>query len=233
MQKIKYSRTFNFPWSESNSSDDVWLKDCKQFEGRYVVMTEKMDGECTTVYPDGTTHARSVDSLHHPSRSMIKQYAAEWAYKIPTGHRICGENVYAYHSIFYTELPSYFLVFGIYDEKNRCISWERTVKMCEVLGLHTVPIIYQGIWDEAAIRNAWVGNGRYPTFESKNPDSVDLNFPQDFIPCKAEGYVVRLQDQFHYDDFKTSCAKYVRAEHVKTNSHWMERKPFPNLLAVS
>jgi hypothetical protein len=35
-----------------------------------------------------------------------------------------------------------------------------------------------------------------------------------------EGYVVRLADSFEYRNFKTSVAKYVRANHVTENSHW-------------
>ena len=31
-----------------------------------------MDGENSTIYPDGYTHARSIDSAHHPSRSHLK-----------------------------------------------------------------------------------------------------------------------------------------------------------------
>lgn len=36
-----------------------------------VVITEKMDGENTTLYRDGL-HARSLDSRHHPSRNWVK-----------------------------------------------------------------------------------------------------------------------------------------------------------------
>ncbi len=38
---------------------------------------------------------------------------------------------------------------------------------------------------------------------------------------KHEGFVVRLKDSFDYKDFNKSGAKYVRANHVTTNSHWM------------
>jgi hypothetical protein len=233
MKRTKYPRTFNLPWSESNSSDDVWWKDCSLFEGREVVVTEKQDGECTSVYPDGHVHARSIDSHHHPSRSWVKQLAGQIAHDIPQGCRICGENLYAYHSIFYTGLPSYFLVYGVYDG-DRCLSWAETEEVCELLGLCTVPVIYKGLWDEKLIRDLWTGKGAYPTYEGR--DCFGLlrpKFPDDFSPCVAEGYVVRLADSFPYSEFSKSCAKYVRAEHVKTSSHWMERAPIPNLLKVT
>lgn len=42
------------------------------FLGQEVVVTEKIDGENTTMYPDHI-HARSLDSNHHPSRNIVKQ----------------------------------------------------------------------------------------------------------------------------------------------------------------
>ena len=49
MSRTKYPRTMNFPWSQSNSSDDVWWEESSWFDGKLVVVTEKMDGEGTTI----------------------------------------------------------------------------------------------------------------------------------------------------------------------------------------
>ena len=228
LKRYKYSRSFHLPWSESSTSDDVWWKDCKLFEGKEVVVTEKIDGECTSVYSDGHVHARSVDTDHHPSRSWVKKFAGQFAHDIPFNMRVCGENVFAYHSIFYTDLPSYFLVFGIYEGDN-CLSWPDTEAWCELLGLNTVPVIYRGIWDEKLIREKWVGKGAFPTYSSSVPIP---KFPDDFKPCSAEGYVVRLSSSFKTSDFSKSLAKMVRENHVQTDAHWMERKVIPNLLAI-
>lgn len=227
MDRIKHARTFNLPWSGSESSDDCWLEDCSIFENREVVVTEKIDGENTSIYADAHVHARSVETTHHPSRSWIKQLAAEFAYDLPFDWRICGENVYAWHSILYTELPSYFFVFGVYDENNFCLSWPQIEELCELLKLTTVPVIYRGVWDEKAIRDLWQGKGAFPTFGTKKDRPT---FPEDFEPCEAEGYVVRLANSFHYSNFRTSCAKYVRPNHVQTDENWMLRPVFPNKL---
>ncbi|MGY5343347.1 RNA ligase family protein [Paenibacillus glucanolyticus] len=37
-------------------------------------------------------------------------------YRIPEGYRICAENVYAKHSLLYSALPSYFLLFSVWKE---------------------------------------------------------------------------------------------------------------------
>lgn len=225
--RTKYPRTFQLPFSESNSSDDVWWKNCDNFVGKEVVVSEKLDGENTTIYRDGFVHARSVDSSHHPSRSLIKQTASEMYFNIPEGLRLCGENLFAYHSIFYTDLPSLFMAFSMYDG-NRCLSWDDTTEYAALLGLEMVPVLYRGLWDEKLIRGLWTGKGTYPTYES---DVVfDPKFPEDFRPCHAEGYVVRVVDSFDYERFPVCAAKWVRANHVRTDSHWMERPPVRNLL---
>lgn len=222
---IKYPRTFNLPWSRSNSSDDVWWKNCDAFEGKEVVVTAKLDGEGSSLYSDHM-HARSVDSKHHPSRAWLKRLHASITHQIPLGLRVCGENLYAWHSIFYTNLPTYFFVFGIYDEE-RCLSWQHTLDYCASLGLQTVPVLYHGMWDESRIRDL-AEVETFPTYEAitENPQ-----WPKGFRPTKPEGYVVRLADSFPYEEFKNCCAKYVRENHVQTPQNWMQRKVLPNLLA--
>ncbi|KAI9549473.1 hypothetical protein GHT06_001873 [Daphnia sinensis] len=54
------------PFSKTLSSDDKFLKDFALLEDNEVVATIKMDGENTTGYPDGYSHARSIDSKGHP-----------------------------------------------------------------------------------------------------------------------------------------------------------------------
>jgi len=231
MEYTKYPRTMNFPWSNSTSSDDVWWEDSSALDGKEVVMTEKIDGECTTIYPDGHVHARSIDTNHHASRSWVKSLAAGISYRMPKGLRICGENVFAWHSIFYADLSNYFFVYGMYDENNRCLSWSDTETWCAELALHTVPVIWRGIWDEDHVKSLWQGEGAFPTFASKiDPADGQPTYPKDFEPCDAEGYVVRPTNSFPYDQFKERCAKFVRPNHVQTASNWMTRSVIRNLL---
>lgn len=193
---MKYPRTPHLPWSPGVSSDDVRILDTAIFQGREVVVTEKMDGENTTLYSDHI-HARSLDSRHHPSRDWVKQWHAGIAYSIPSDWRICGENLYAQHSVVYRQLASYFYGFSVWNDQNICLSWADTEEWFALLGIHPVPVLYQGIWDEAAVRALKVETGA------------------------VEGYVVRLADAFSYEDFKCSVAKWVRPNHVQTDQHWM------------
>lgn len=196
MKYIKYPRTFHLPWSEGCTSDDKKLDNINNFAGKDVVVTEKMDGENTTIYKD-YCHARSIDSKSHWTRSWVKALQSEIGWEIPDGWRICGENLYGEHSIKYDSLSSFFNVFSIWNEKNECLSWEDTSDLSSLLKLDLVPVLYRGIFNEDLIKGI----------------SLDEN--------KQEGYVVRLDESFDYSDFSKSVAKYVRKNHVQTDVHWM------------
>ena len=209
MGQVKYPRTHHLPWSEAVTSDDKVCQSLNHFKGREVVVTEKMDGENTTLYKDGI-HARSLDSKGGEDRAWVKQFWSHIRNDIPQGWRICGENLWARHSVSYTDLKSYFYGFSIWDEYNNALSWGDTLEYFELLDVTPVPVLYTGTWNEAVIKNLH--------------DSMDLE--------SAEGYVVRLADSFHYDSFGTSVAKFVRKGHVQTDKHWRSQAFVPNKLST-
>lgn len=210
--KQKYPRTLHLPWSPGATSDDKILPNTDCFKGKRVIITEKMDGENSTLAQD-YYHARSLDSRDHPSRSWIKAFHASIAHEIPEGWRICGENLFAQHSIKYDNLRSYFYCFSIWDN-DRCLSWEDTVDYCELLGVEMVPVLHKPfIWDN-------IGS----PYWLSDPDVLNLD------TVKQEGYVVRNADSFYLDDFSKNVAKWVRGGHVQTDEHWMHQAIIPNNL---
>jgi hypothetical protein len=194
---VKYPRTHHVPWSENMNEDDRVMEDTGIFKNKRVIVTEKMDGENTTLYSD-YIHARSVNSRPHESQTWVKQFRSQIGHDIPKGWRICGENLYAKHSIHYEDLPSYFMGFSIWNEANYCLDWPETVWWFEALGITPVPVIFDGIYDEQKIRALW---------------------SQDKW-AKSEGYVVRLASCFSYRDFRYSVGKFVRKNHIQTVQHW-------------
>ena len=206
--RVKYPRTYHLPWSENMSDDDRMVKSLEAFVGKEVVVTVKMDGENTTMYSD-YIHARSVDGRSHPSRDWVKNFHSRIAHDIPQDWRLCGENLYAEHSIRYEGLKSYFMGFSIWDDRNVCLGWDNTLEWFELLGVEPVTTLYRGTFDETLIRGI---KGDWSTME---------------------GYVLRLADSFSYRDFRRSVAKYVRKDHIRTVKHWMHGQPIvPNGLAV-
>lgn len=208
MNKYRYPRTLHFPFSSSRTSDDKVLTTIDHFLEKEVVVTLKMDGENTSLYRDGY-HARSLDSRHHPSRDWLKAFHATFGFDIPEGWRVCGENLYAQHSIAYKALPSYFMGFSVWTDENVALSWDDSLEFFELLGIEPVPTLYRGVFDEAKLRT----------------------LANDMDTKHNEGFVVRLAGAIRYPDFAKSSAKWVRAKHVQTDEHWMRSLLTPNQLS--
>ena len=203
----KHPRMPHLPWSPGRTKDDRVLDSVDHFNGIQVVATIKMDGENTTLYRNHI-HARSMDSRDHESRHWVKAFHNNIRIFIPYEWRICGENLYAKHSIHYKGLPSYFLVFSVWNENNMCLSWEETELFCSKLGLEMVQELFRGIWKPAM------------------QEAMDkLSYIKGH-----EGYVIRSAGEFHYDDFEMNVAKYVRENHVQTDKHWMHSELVKNEL---
>jgi hypothetical protein len=208
--KYKYPRTPHLPWSEGASSDDKRLPDTSIFEGEFVVITEKMDGENTTMYRD-SVHARSLDSRGGEDRDWVKAFWAGIRYNIPEGWRVCGENLWARHSISYEGLRSFFYGFSIWDENNKCLPWYIAKELFEELGITPVKVLYEGEWNEELVKQL--------------TRTLDTE--------KTEGLVVAVEQcgGFHYRDFDKNVAKWVRKGHVQTEKHWRHSAIVPNSLA--
>jgi hypothetical protein len=110
-----------------------------------------LDGESTSLYHDHL-HARSLDSLGHPSQSKVRQFHATVRGMIPEGWRVVVENCAAVHTYRYEHLASLFPVTAIWNERNEWLHWDEVTLYAEALGLPTAPVLYRGSYDEAAVR---------------------------------------------------------------------------------
>ncbi|MEU9161838.1 RNA ligase family protein [Streptomyces sp. NPDC048424] len=200
--RTHYPRTPHLPWSPGASADDVRAVGLEGLAGREVVVTEKLDGENTTLYADGL-HARSLDSAHHPSRAWVKGLQGRIGPGIPAGWRVCGENLYARHSIPYEDLDSWFYGFSVWDG-DHCLDWDRTVRFLRGLGVPAPRVLWRGTFDARTLRKLKLDTAR------------------------EEGYVVRTAAGFAREDFGRCVAKWVRGGHVQTDTHWMFAEVVPN-----
>lgn len=210
--RYKYPRTYHLPFSQGVHSDDKLIETLDFFQGKEVIVSEKLDGENTTLGRN-YFHARSLDSPYNYTRSWIKQLHSMMAHEIPEDWRFCGENVAYYHSIEYKNLESFFYLFSIWDDKNYCLSWDDMMQWAEILDLATPHVFYRGTFDLDYLKNL-----------AKNFDVEN-----------KEGFTVRLAQGFHYNDFDKCLTKWVRKDHVQPSSdgkeeHWLKRT-YPNELA--
>lgn len=201
---VKYPRTMHLPWSASVPEDDRVLSSMGAFEGKRVVVTEKLDGENTSMYFDHI-HARSLETEDHSSRHWVKNFWNSIRADIPEDYHVCGENMFAKHSILYESLESYFYGFSVW-QKTTCLPWSETLEWFALIGITPVPVLFDGLYNESEIKK--------------------IN--QDYT--KSEGYVIRVADAFNLRDFKNCVGKFVRAGHVQTNQHWKNRKLEKNAL---
>jgi hypothetical protein len=203
----KYGRTFHLPISPGATSDDKIMSSLDRLVVEDLVITEKMDGENTTIHTGGS-HARSPDSRYHPSRDLLKAFAAGISPYLTEGERIVGENLYARHSVAYDALPSYFLGFAwiVGDEVQ---SWDLTLARFEELGIQPVSTLYRGPYS--------------PGLFSELAQTLDLT--------RQEGFVARIAGSFAESDMPTRMGKYVREGHVQSETHWMKAELIPNRLA--
>lgn len=197
LDAIKYPKTMHFDFSDSLQNDDRELETMRGFEKKRVIITEKLDGENASIYND-YYHPRSVIDDGHESRNWLKGNIPNFQYLIPEEWRVCGESMYAEHSIRYDNLDTYFYAFSIWNELNYCLGWDTFVEYCNKWNIQHVPVLYDGIFDYDKIKEIY--------------QSLDFE--------KQEGIVCRVAMLFHYDDFQMYTAKAVRPAHVATDDHW-------------
>lgn len=210
LRYYKYPRTPHLPFSASVASDDKVISDWSYLIGKRVIVSIKMDGENSSLYSD-YMHARSIDGRSHPSRDWLKRFWSTFAHDIPEGWRICGENMFAQHSIRYEDLESYFYGFSVWSDHNVCLDWDETIEWFDLLGVTPVKVLYDG------------------PFELK----VLEKLAKDIDTTVSEGFVGRLAGPIRYSDFQRSFFKWVRPAHVTTESHWMHSEIIPNALKLS
>ncbi|MEL0438144.1 RNA ligase family protein [Phycobacter sp. K97] len=204
----KYGRTFHLPSSPGATSDDKIMTDLSQLlASPEVVATEKMDGENTTIHSGGC-HPRSPDARYHPSRDWMKAFAAGISPQLAKDERIVGEYLYARHSIAYDALPTYFMGFA-WILGDVVQSWEDTQARFAELGITSVPPVYRGPFSIPLIDQ--------------------LVAQMDFD--RQEGFVIRTTAPFSEAQMAARLGKYVRADHVQSDIHWMKAELVKNGLA--
>lgn len=203
---MKYPRIYHIPGSPGTSSDDriLTLEQWQILATSPVVATEKMDGENTTMTSE-KIHARSEDSLDHPSRHYVKALHGAIRSTIAPGWRVVGENLFARHSVAYSDLADWFQVFAVFDPMGNLLSHRNIEEYARQRGLQTVPVL-----------------GEFPS----GREAVEAL--KDFDTDTQEGFVLRTPGVILPKWHEAGVAKWVRAKHVTTGHHWMYQEIIPN-----
>lgn len=200
----KYPRTFHLPWSETIHADDKQIKDVSFLLNRDLTITTKMDGSNVGISFHSLS-TRSGEATDHPSYGLLKQRYNTIKYDIPEDMVFYGEWLYAKHSIEYDNLDDYLMVFAVLNG-NTWMSYKDVVDYSSMLGLSTVPLLVSG----------------YSAGSEAELQEYTTNLARKVIAQGQEGIVLRYSGSF--TDFSKSTAKYVRKNHVQTDTHWKYQK---------
>jgi hypothetical protein len=200
----KYPRTYHLPYSPGTTNDDKISDSVSSLIGIDIVITEKLDGSNSSITKDGVYARSHVDFSKNPWDKEVWNIFHLIKRDLDEDVFLFGENLEGVHSIEYTNLDSYFYIFGIRDN-NIWIPWEKVEEYSYLLDIPTVPVLFKGVVNS----------------EKELKQIVDkLVSEKSELGGEREGIVVRRADMFHNDDFAENVMKCVRKDHVTTDEHW-------------
>jgi hypothetical protein len=201
----KYNRTYHLSWSPGATNDDRISDSVNSLLGKEIVITEKLDGENCGMTDKGVyarSHAAFTTSPW--SREVRSLHKLSVEDELGDGVYLFGENMEGIHSIEYTNLTSYFYIFGVRDN-NIWVPWDKVEEYSYLLDIPTVPVLFRGVVNTEK--------------ELKDLTEKLASQPSELGGLR-EGIVVRSADMFHDDDFAKNVMKWVRKGHVQTDEHW-------------
>jgi hypothetical protein len=184
-----------------------------------------MDGSNAIFDSEGVA-ARNARVATHSSFDMLKSRQSMFP-PLPKNLQFFCEWLYAKHSIHYTgniALYDYLQLFAIYDHHDcEWAGWNEVQDWAERLHILTVPKLS---------RHA---SGGYPGIplrfsSAKVLEQTAAACGKYAIECGHEGIVVRSMYSFPWNEFGENVAKYVRKDHVTTDTHWSHQKLVRNEL---
>jgi hypothetical protein len=156
---LKFPRTPHLEGSRRQPGDEDL--DCISFQeiaGRPLVITEKVDGaNCGIRFTaDGRLLLQSRghyltggerERQFHLLKAWASRYAGELWEILTDRYLLYGEWLYAKHTIYYAELPHYFLEFDLYDtEASAFLDTRRRRAILDPAPfLASVPVLHEGI----------------------------------------------------------------------------------------
>jgi len=245
----KYPRTPHLEGSRLQPGDhDLEQVPLAALRGRYLVVEEKLDGANAGISldADGRLQLQSrghvlVGGAREKHWDLFKRWAAAHgdalAARLGDGLVLYGEWLYAKHTIFYDQLPHYFLEFDIRDPGGTFWSTERRRAHLSGAPVASVPVIWEGICERPDKLPQLVARALYKSEHWRERlrltggplTGVDETDPSDL----AEGLYVKVEDP--KTRTVTGRYKWIRASFltavVESGSHWLARPIVPNQLA--
>lgn len=202
---MKYNRIFHLPFSPGTTSDDRIASDISNLLYKPIVIQEKLDGSNSGICRYGVYARSHGDFSKNPWDIKMWELYEKIKKDIGEDVYLFMENMYGIHSITYSNLKSYYYMFGIRDG-DTWLSFEGVSEISYLLDIPTVPVLYEGTFETEK--------------ELKEKVLELIKEPSRLGSPIMEGCVIRLRDSFTDEEFSNSIFKWVRKGHVKTDEHW-------------
>ncbi len=247
----KYPRTRHIKGSGLQPGDeDLGVVPFQEVAGRFLVVEEKMDGANSAIsfspagelllqsrghYLVGGEREKHFDLL----KAWARRYISELWDVLADRYVLYGEWLYAKHSIFYTDLPHYFLEFDLFDK--RVDVFLSTQRRREVLAgapfVTSVKVVYEGQPPSLTTLTALIGPSHFIAPDAlRRLESLCQERHLDARGVLQEtdqsGLMEGLYIKVEEDGWVQERYKYVRAGFLQTvlnsHSHWLDRPIIPN-----
>ncbi len=256
MSFVSYPRTPHLQGSGIQRGDSNETVPFSTLRGLYCVVEEKVDGANSGFSFDGAgdrwlqsrgSHL-SLDPSIYSERHfrLFKQWVAahsdDLLSRLEDRYVVYGEWMNALHSVYYDDLPHFFLEFDVWDRVEECfMSTTQRRGLLRNLPIASVPVLYRGEVTEEVLRSLH----RPSLFQTENwqetmrkacamvGDDFDRRLPRIFRPRLSEGFYIKVEDG-------SRCIaryKWVDPRFVQTilehNVHWQSQIVVPNMLGVA
>jgi len=248
----KYPRTQHIEGSGLQAGDeDLAVVRFSDLAGKHLVIEEKMDGaNCGISFPQGRLLLQSRghfltggarERQFHLFKGWASRYASELWEMLGDRYVAYGEWCYARHTIFYNDLPNYFMEFDLYDTRDDVfLSTERRMdRLASSPFIASVKVLHSGPLPSLAALRAFVGpscfiapNHREHLKETALAQGCDAE--RALRESDPSGLMEGLYIKVESEGVVTERYKFVRPGFLQvvidSGSHWMDRPLLPNRL---
>ena len=250
----KYPRTPHLQGSKLQPGDeDLQQVPLRRLHGRHVVVEEKVDGANCAVSFGPQRELRLQSRGHYleggpreEQFGLLKTWAACRAHDLGErlGERyiLYGEWLYAKHTVFYDQLPHYFLEFDIYDrERDLFLDTKTRRELLDGSAVRSVPVLFEGDGKSLKRPGDWLRHSLYKSprwkdtltrlaaDQGQNPAQVLKETDPSSL---SEGLYLKIEENgIVQERFKWVRADFLQAI-ASSGSHWRDRPILPNQLAA-
>jgi hypothetical protein len=248
----KYPRTGHLEGSRLQAGDeDLQSTPFAALAGRFLVVEEKMDGANAGLRFDAEGRLWLQSRGHFltgGSREKHFNLFKQWAHAhaaalrpvLDSRYVLYGEWLYAKHTIFYDQLPHYFLEFDILDtETGIFLATDRRRALLEGAPIVSVPVLRSGTFEKPAELLELLGHSlnKGPAWRERLLETCtargldgDHIWKETDRSDLMEGLYVKVEEAGRV----VERYKFVRSSFLSSvldsGSHWLQRPIVPNRL---